>query len=180
MQEKPLETVLRHRRIISSAITLIPGDWMPDGSRMYPDLVRAAGGQVHLDKRCFRKTFQRNEMCQRGLARSIHPDMPLTAPPLIGDKRGIHAARAARPAANQQGEIAFVDTPVPELRMQCTQRTGPFCHQQTSARVAIQTMHEFQVLMGTTHRTQQFDGTEADATATVHSQAGRLDRKSVV
>ena len=43
MQEEPLETVLRHRRIISSAIAFITGDRMPDGFRMYPDLVRTAG-----------------------------------------------------------------------------------------------------------------------------------------
>ncbi len=101
------------------------------------------------------------------LHRALAPDAN------VGAQRHIDALLAELPLAFDQREIALLDPPFAQQRVQRAQRRGLARHQQQAAGVAIQPVHQFEIFLRT-RGAQGLDDTEAHATAAVHGDTRRL------
>src|ERR1017187_5453522 len=108
-------------------------------------------------------------------------DRALTAHPNVRTQGHVDASAPVLPVPLDEGEIAFLEPPLPQERVQRTQRTCPARNEETAARVPVQAMYEFQGVLGA-QRPQHFDDSETHPATSVDRNPGGLvnDEESVL
>ncbi len=108
--------------------------------------------------------------------------MPFPTAPILHEQRPVDHLLAELPVAQDEGQVVLLDDAVAKLRVQLPQRAAPFREHQAARGLAVEPMHERQVLELGARMAQQFDNTVADPAAAVHGDAARLvdDKQSLV
>src|SRR5688500_3981787 len=111
---------------------------------------------------------------------AAHRDVALAEHPFVGGKLELDALVAELPVAADQREIALLDSPFAQLRVQIAKRRATLRDQETSARLAVQAMHEIEFTKLGACRPQRLDHAMRESAAAVHGEARRLvDRNQV-
>jgi hypothetical protein len=176
VQKHPLQPAAAHRLIeFSIAVFFVPRDRMADVRCVHADLVCTAGVNVRLDQRCDpAEELHRTKDAQRGFAAALHhPHGALTADAMIDLERRLDTLLTELPAPLEERQISFLEAAFANQLMKRPERAPALCHQQTSAGVPVDAMHELELLLRP-KCPQGLDHSEADAASAVDGDAGGL------
>lgn len=149
---------------------------------MNADLVHAPGVDTDLEqRRPSSEEIDRSELATRLLTPRLNADMPLTAAPFVGDKRGGDQSCLSLPSARDKREITLFDLTFPEEFVELPQRTTLLGNDEATARTSVEPVSEFQEGGIGTQRPQRLDDPELEAATAVYSEPARfVERKGAI
>ena len=110
----------------------------------------------------------------RALAFIIDDDVPIPVSSIVCEKRRLDEKVPVLPVPCRQRQVVFLDHALTKFFVQFTKCATSFRENQTTRCLAIEPVHQRQVLQIGARCPEQLYDAVTDATATVHRHAGRL------
>src|SRR5215831_4095224 len=179
MEKHALQTLLSQRFVPGEvAVFIVAGERKAKVRQMNADLMRASGAQLRLEQAHRRfgsgpnlAPVENRRRCT-SVALDTYPTLAFSRDELV--QRQLDLALLIAPPSVYQHEVALVDPPFAQRRVQRSQRRSPLCDQQHAGGFAIEPVHELQEGSIGTGCTQLLDHPEAHPAAAVDRDSRRL------